>query len=124
MKKNNRPTNGPQKNGHAVSDLMAALSTSHYQQLTGFARWRLRAVTYSRWLQQCLLVVDAGNLVHEALLKMLLGEDNPTLGCHLMKPRCVNIEAFVGAVSLGNCALDGSARSSERNRLCDSGSGR
>lgn len=123
MKKNITPTNGPQKDGHSVSNLLAALSVSPYQHLAGCSRWRLRAVTYSWWLQQCLAVVDAGDLVHEALLKML-GKVNPTLRCHLKKPCCANIDVFIVALKLRNCAVDGSERRSERNRLCDSGSGK
>ena len=100
MKKNITPKNGPLKDsdGHSVSELLAALTTSQYQHLARFARWRLHAVSSSRRLRQCLAVVDPEDLVNEALVKVLLGDDNPALGRHLKRSHLASLDKFLVAV--------------------------
>jgi hypothetical protein len=100
MKNNNSQIIGLEENGdvYSVEELLSALSEEHYQRLIGFARFRLRAVANSRWLQQCLAVTDAEDLVHQAILKLHLGEQDPSLGRHLKPHHCGNMESFLACV--------------------------
>ncbi len=65
--------------GYSVVELLSALTEDQYRRLVGFARFRLRAAANSRWLQQCLGAADGEDLVHQAFLKLQLGEENPSL---------------------------------------------
>lgn len=85
-------------NGHSAQELISGISGENYRQLVGFARLRLRAVTRSRWLQRCLAVTDAEDLVDQAILKLLLGERDPSLGRHLRPRNCVDMDAFMACV--------------------------
>jgi hypothetical protein len=100
MKNNNPQIIGLEENGdgYSVEELLSAFSEQHYRRLVGFARRRLRAVANSRWLQQCLTVTDAEDLVHQAIFKLLLGEHDPSLGRHLKPRNRVNLDAFVACV--------------------------
>ena len=89
---------GDKSDGYSVEELLSALSEEQYHRLIGFARFRLRAATNSRWLQQCLGATDAEDLVHQALLKLHLGEDNPSLGRHLKARNRVSMKAFIACV--------------------------
>lgn len=89
---------GENNDGHSVGELLSALSDDHYRRLIGFARLRLRAVTTSRWLQQCLNATDAEDLVHQAVFKLHLGEDDPSLGRHLKARNRVSMESFLACV--------------------------
>jgi hypothetical protein len=84
--------------GYSIEELLAAFSEQQYHRLIGFARLRLRAVANSRWLQQCLAVTDAEDLVHQAIFKLHLGEREPALGRHLKARNRVNMEAFLACV--------------------------
>lgn len=83
---------------HTVAALVAALSTEHRQQLLGFTRYRLRAVTNSRHLQRCLAAMGAEDLVAEALLKLQLGEQDPSLGRRLKPQNLTAPEKFLACV--------------------------
>jgi hypothetical protein len=84
--------------GYSVVELLSALTEDQYRRLVGFARFRLRAAANSRWLQQCLGAADGEDLVHQAFLKLQLGEENPSLGRHLKARNRVNMEAFLACV--------------------------
>lgn len=86
--------------GYTIGELLSALSENPdcYRRLAGFARLRLRSVTTSRQLQQHFAAVTAEDLVQEALLKLLLGEHEPTLGRHLKTHNRTSLEAFVSCV--------------------------
>ena len=45
---------GDNSYSYSVEELLSALSEEQYHRIIGFARFRLRAATNSRWLQQCL----------------------------------------------------------------------
>lgn len=100
MKNNGSQINGLGENsdGYSVEELLSAVSKEQYDRLVGFARFRLRAATNSRWLQQCLAATDPSDLVHEAIFKLLLGEDNPSLGRHLKSRNRVSMDAFLACV--------------------------
>ena len=78
-------TNGLEENhgAYSVEELLAAMSHTQYRRIIGYARLRLRAAAGTRWLQRFLAATDAEDLVHQALLKLLLGEQDPALGRHL-----------------------------------------
>ena len=98
--KNLSSVNGPQVNrdGNTVSACLAALSTEQYRSLVGFARYRLRVLTNSRWLQQCLALSDGEELVAHCLLKLELGEVAPSLGRRLRRRNRTSTEAFMACV--------------------------
>ena len=50
---------GDNSDGYSVEELLSALSEEQYHRIIGFARFRLRAATNSRWLQQCLGATEA-----------------------------------------------------------------
>jgi hypothetical protein len=66
-----------------ATELLAALTLDQYHKLVGFARYRLRAVIRSRHLRHCLATLEPEDLVAEAVLKLELGDHDPTLGRHL-----------------------------------------
>lgn len=82
----------------SVQDLLSALSNEHYRKLIGFARVRLRKSTDSHCLQQCLAVVDAEDLVHQAILKLYLGDEDPSLGRHLQACHRTSMAGFLACV--------------------------
>lgn len=100
VKKYLTTNSGPQNDGDAytVSELLSALSTQHINNLTGFARLRIRSVTSSAWLQGCLAITEPEDLVAEALLKLKLGEENPSLGRHLQPHSRASMTSFLAAV--------------------------
>ena len=110
-------TNGPEedRDAYSVEELLSALSETQYRRLLGYARLRLRAAASTRWLQQCLAATDGEDLVHQAVLKLLLGEQDPALGRHLKPGHRVSQEAFVACVKGVICSdlsnLVNSARS-------------
>ena len=83
---------------HTVAELVAALSTEQQQNLLGFTRYRLRAVTRSQHLQRCLAAIDAEDLIAEALLKLQLGEQEPSLGRRLRPENLTSTERFLACV--------------------------
>jgi hypothetical protein len=84
--------------GFTVSELSSALTIEQYRRLIGFARFRLRAATNSRWLQQSLGAAEPEDLVHQAILKLYLGEENPSLGRHLKQRQRLSVETFINGV--------------------------
>lgn len=85
-------------NGYSISELISALTPRHCRLLAGFVRVRLEMKGQSRWLRECLAATTPEDLVQEALLKLLLGEANPSLGRHLQPQYRVNLTVFISAV--------------------------
>ncbi|HXP60434.1 MAG TPA: hypothetical protein VN829_08085 [Dongiaceae bacterium] len=100
MIENLTPLNGPQASGdgHTVFALLTALSTDQYKKLVGFARYRLRKLTISARLQQWLGPLEAEELVAQAVLRLEMGEANPSLGRHLKPQNRANTEAFLACL--------------------------
>jgi len=94
------PLNGPQANGdgHTVSALLTALPTDQYNKLVGFARYRLRALTTSALLQHWLGPLEAEEVVAQAVVKLELGEADPSMGRHLKAKNRANPQAFIACV--------------------------
>jgi hypothetical protein len=93
-------TNGLEENhgAYSVEELLAAMSHTQYRRIIGYARLRLRAAAGTRWLQRFLAATDAEDLVHQALLKLLLGEQDPALGRHLKSGHRVSQTAFAACI--------------------------
>ncbi|MFO1500211.1 MAG: hypothetical protein U1G07_17780 [Verrucomicrobiota bacterium] len=88
---------GPNNEGDVktVPELVAALSPSDHKQLIGFARWRLRCASNARLLQQHAAHISPEDLVHDALLKVLLGDEHPDLGRQIKQQSRSSIESFL-----------------------------
>jgi hypothetical protein len=89
---------GENSDGNSVTELLSALSEDQYRRLVGFTRLQLRATANTRWLNQCLAIIDGEDLVHEAILKLYLGEHDPSLGRHLKPRNCASMDSFLACV--------------------------
>jgi hypothetical protein len=100
VKRNLTHINGPLVNGDGdtVSAFLSALSNEQYNNLVGFARYRIRTLTDSRWLQRCLALIDGEGLVAHCLLKLQLGEADPSLGRRLKRRNRASLQAFMACV--------------------------
>jgi len=94
------PTNGRPEFGadKSATELVAALTADQYNQLLGFARYRLRAVQRSRALQRALTGVEPEDLIAEAILKLQLGDEDPLLGRHLRPEHRANPQRFLACI--------------------------
>lgn len=105
---------GPQLESHGVLpsalDLLTALSTEQWEQLTAFARRRLVRVRITPARQQHLAGLTGEDLIGEVVAKVLLGDRHPRKGRPLRPQHRVGAEALLNR-------LRGDINSELSNRL-------
>ena len=82
-----------------ATDLLEAITPHQEQQLAAFARQRLRRLASTRWLQRYFAAIDPEDLVQEAKLKVLIGEQFPRAGRRLKPRNRASLEAFLACLS-------------------------
>jgi hypothetical protein len=98
----------------AVDRLAAALTPNDYEQLTSFAARRLRSARAGCRQGDRLGVVEPADLVHQAILKALLGQAGFPGGWHLRATDLVNPQTFRRALqSIINSTVIGLAKRAE-----------
>jgi hypothetical protein len=86
-------------NGYSIEVLLAALSEDHYNNLIRFTKYRLKSIRDVGLARQCFKEIEADDLVNESLLKLLLGEQHPSLGRRLKAKNRVDLKAFLDCVN-------------------------
>lgn len=81
-----------------ATELLAALTSKQYDKLVGFARYRLWALIQSQHLQHCLATLRPEDLVAEAVLKLELGDQDPSLGRHVSPEYRSDPERFLACI--------------------------
>jgi hypothetical protein len=84
--------------GYSAGELFSALTADRYNKFVDFAKYCLKSQGDSRWLKQCLKKIEPEDLITQALLKLFLGESEPSLGRQLKARNRVSMDAFTACV--------------------------
>ena len=112
-----QPQNGPRQAGSGLPtalDLVTALTEEQHHQLHGFAVKRLRRLASNPKLQRLLGLLCPGDLINQAIEKVLLGDQHPGQGRRLSARNRENNGSFIACLTgIINSDLSNLIRSEE-----------